>query len=162
ELASSGLPTPEELKILEPLRGKVPDEVFTKEYQPPSTDGSGNIREGAREALRLLAEAGWTVKGQRLVKGRGEAMQVESLLDDPTWERIALPFAKNLERLGITARVRVVDAAQFEKRQDDFDFDVIVGLWPQSLSPGNEQREFWGSQAADARGSRNLAGIKDP
>src|SRR5262245_1408847 len=162
ELASSGLPTPEELKILEPLRGKVPDEVFTKEYQPPSTDGSGNIREGAREALRLLAEAGWTVKGQRLVNARGEPMQFEILLDDPTWERIALPFAKNLERLGITARVRVVDAAQFEKRQDDFDFDVIVGLWPQSLSPGNEQREFWGSQAADARGSRNLAGIKDP
>ena len=162
ELASSGVPSGEELKILEPFRGKVPDEVFTKEYQPPTTDGSGNIRDGAREALRLLGEAGWTVKGQKLVDGRGEPMQFEILLDDSTWERIALPFAKNLERLGVTARVRVVDAAQYEKRQDDFDFDTIVTVWPQSLSPGNEQREFWGSQVAGERGSRNLAGIKDP
>ena len=162
ELASSGLPSGEELKVLEPFRGKVPDEVFTKEYQPPTTDGSGNIRDGVREALRLLGEAGWTVKGQKLVNARGEPMQFEILLDEPTWERIALPFAKNLERLGITARVRVVDAAQYEKRQDDFDFDLIVALWPESLSPGNEQREFWGSQAAGEPRSRNLAGVKDP
>ena len=162
ELASSGLPSGEELKILEPFRGKVPDEVFAKEYQPPATDGSGNIRDGVREALRLLGEAGWTVKGQKLVDARGEPMQFEILLDDSTWERIALPFAKNLERLGITARVRVVDAAQFEKRQDDFDFDMVVAVWPQSLSPGNEQREFWSTQTASERGSRNLAGIKDP
>jgi microcin C transport system substrate-binding protein len=162
ELASSGLPSGEELRILEPFRGKVPDEVFTREYQPPSTDGSGNIRDGVREALRLLADAGWTVKGQKLVNARGEPMQFEILLDEPTWERIALPFAKNLERLGVTARVRVVDAAQYEKRQDDFDFDLIVFVWAQSLSPGNEQRDFWGSQAAGDRGSRNLAGIKDP
>ena len=162
ELASNGTPGPEELKILEPFRGKVPDEVFTKAYEPPSTDGSGNIRDGVREALRLLGEAGWTVKGQKLVNARGEPMQFEILLGEPTWERIALPFAKNLERLGITARVRVVDAAQYEKRQDDFDFDVIVALWPQSLSPGNEQREFWGSQAAGEPRSRNLVGVKDP
>lgn len=162
ELASSGLPSGEELKILEPFRGKIPDEVFTKEYQPPTTDGSGNIRDGVREALRLLGEAGWTVKGQKLVNARGEPMQFEILLAEPVWERIALPFVKNLERLGITARVRVVDAAQYEKRQDDFDFDVIVGLWPESLSPGNEQREFWGSQAAGEPRSRNLVGIKDP
>jgi microcin C transport system substrate-binding protein len=162
ELASSGLPSADELKVLEPLRGKVPDEVFAKDYQPPVTDGSGTIRDGAREALRLLAEAGWIVKGQKLVNARGEPMQFEILIDDPTWERIALPFAKNLERLGITARVRTVDAAQYEKRQDDFDFDMIVTIWAQSLSPGNEQRDFWGSQAAGERGSRNLAGIKDP
>jgi microcin C transport system substrate-binding protein len=162
ELASSGLPSAEELRILEPFRGKIPDEVFTKAYEPPTTDGSGNIRDGVREALRLLGEAGWAVKGQKLVNARGEPMQFEILLSDPTWERIALPFAKNLERLGITARVRVVDAAQYEKRQDDFDFDVIVALWPESLSPGNEQREFWGSQAAGEPRSRNLVGIKDP
>jgi microcin C transport system substrate-binding protein len=162
ELASSGRPSPEELKVLEPFRGKVPEEALAKEYQPPTTDGSGNIRDGAREAFRLLGEAGWTVKGQKLVNARGEPMQFEILLDDPTWERIALPFAKNLERLGITARVRTVDAAQYEKRQDDFDFDMIVTVWPQSLSPGNEQRDFWGSVAAGERGSRNLAGIKDP
>jgi microcin C transport system substrate-binding protein len=161
ELASSGLPSGEELKILEPLRGKVPDEVFAKAYEPPATDGSGNIREGAREALRLLGEAGWTVKGQQLVNARGQPMQFEILLDDPTWERIALPFAKNLERLGVAARVRVVDAAQYEKRQDEFDFDMIVTVWAQSLSPGNEQRDFWGSQAAGEPRSRNLAGIKD-
>jgi microcin C transport system substrate-binding protein len=162
ELASSGMPSGEELKTLEPFRGKVPDEVFTRAYEPPATDGTGNIRDGVREALRLLGEAGWTVKGQKLVNGRGEPMQFEILLNDSTWERIALPFAKNLERLGITARVRVVDAAQYEKRQDDYDFDVIVTVWAQSLSPGNEQREFWGSQTAGERGSRNLAGIKDP
>ncbi len=162
ELASSGLPGAEELKVLEAFRGKVPDEVFTREYQPPTTDGSGNIRDGAREALRLLGEAGWTIKGQKLVNAHGEPMQFEVLLSDPTWERIALPFVKNLERLGVAARVRTVDAAQYEKRQDDFDFDVAVFVWGQSLSPGNEQRDFWGSEAAGTKGSRNLAGIKDP
>ena len=162
ELASSGLPGAEELKVLEPFRGKVPDEVFTREYQPPATDGSGNTREGAREALRLLGEAGWTIKGQKLTNARGEPMQFEVLLSDPTWERIALPFVKNLERLGVAARVRTVDAAQYEKRQDDFDFDVAVFVWGQSLSPGNEQRDFWGSEAAGTKGARNLAGIKDP
>jgi microcin C transport system substrate-binding protein len=162
ELASRGLPSPEELKVLEPFRGKVPEEVFTREYQPPVTDGSGNIREGARDAVNLLKEAGWVVKGQKLVNDRGEPFQFEILIQDPQWERIALPFAKNLERLGITARVRTVDAAQYEKRTEDFDFDMTVDLLPQSLSPGNEQRDFWGSPAADTRGSRNTAGIKDP
>jgi microcin C transport system substrate-binding protein len=162
ELASGGLPGPEELKLLEPFRGKVPEEVFTRAYEPPATDGTGNIREGAREALRLLGEAGWTIKGQKLVNARGEPMQFEILLDEPTWERIALPFAKNLERLGISARVRTVDAAQYQKRQDDFDFDMIVFLWRQSLSPGNEQRDFWSSEAAGTRGTRNLAGVRDP
>jgi microcin C transport system substrate-binding protein len=162
ELASGGLPGPEELKLLEPFRGKVPEEVFTRAYEPPATDGTGNVREGAREALRLLGEAGWTIKGQKLVNARGEPMQFEILLDEPTWERIALPFAKNLERLGISARVRTVDAAQYQKRQDDFDFDMIVFLWRQSLSPGNEQRDFWSSEAAGTRGTRNLAGVRDP
>jgi microcin C transport system substrate-binding protein len=162
ELASGGRPTGDELKVLEPFRGKVPEEVFTREYQPPVTDGSGNIRDGAREALKLLAEAGWTVKGQKLVNERGEPMQFEILLNDPTWERIALPFAKNLERLGIGARVRTVDAAQAQKREDEFDFDMTVDVVRQSLSPGNEQRDFWGSETAGLRGSRNMAGIKDP
>lgn len=163
ELASSGLPGPDEVKVLEPFRGKVPEEVFTKEYRPPTTDGSGNNREGAREALNLLKEAGWVVKGQKLVNAAtGEPLAFEILLSDPTWERIALPFAKNLERLGVTARVRTVDSAQYQNRIDGFDFDMTVWLWGQSLSPGNEQRDFWGSAAAGVRGSRNLAGIKDP
>jgi microcin C transport system substrate-binding protein len=162
ELASRGLPGPEELKILDAFRGKVPDEVFTREYQPPRSDGSGNIRDNLREALALLAQAGWTVKGQRLVNARGEPMQFEILGNDPSFERISLPFAKNLERIGITARVRTVDTAQYQHRLDHFDFDVTVGVWPQSLSPGNEQRDFWHSEMADVPGSRNLAGIKDP
>jgi len=162
ELASSGLPGPDELQMLDPLRGKVPDEVFTKDYAPPVTDGSGNNREGAREALRLLGEAGWTVKGGKLVNARGEPFAFEILIDEPTWERIVLPFVKNLERLGIAARVRTVDAAQYQKRLEGYDFDMVVVAWPQSLSPGNEQRDFWGSSAAAAPGTRNLAGIRDP
>lgn len=161
ELASRGLPGPEELKILAPFRGKVPDEVFTRQYRPPATDGSGNIRDSLVEALRLLGEAGWTVKGGQLVNARGEPFQFEILGNDPTFERIALPFAKNLQRLGITARVRTVDTAQYQNRLDNFDFDMTLVLWGQSLSPGNEQRDLWHSATADLPGSRNLAGIKD-
>jgi len=162
DLASSGLPGPDELKILEPFRGKIPEEVFTKEYQPPATDGSGNIRSNVGEALNLLKEAGWTIKGQKLVSARGEPMAFEILLNEPTWERITLPFVKNLERLGITARVRTVDPAQYQKRVEDFDFDMTVEVRGQSLSPGNEQRDFWSSESAAVRGSQNLTGIKDP
>ena len=162
ELASSGQPGPDELAVLEPFRGKVPDDVFTKEYQPPASDGSGNIREGAREALRLLGEAGWTVKGGKLANAKGEPLSFEILIDEPTWERIVLPFVKNLERLGVAARVRTIDAAQYQKRVDDYDFDMLTAVWRQSLSPGNEQRDFWGSKAAATPGTRNLAGIRDP
>jgi microcin C transport system substrate-binding protein len=162
ELASRGLPGPDELTVLEPLRGKVPDEVFTREYQPPVTDGSGNIRDSVRQALALLQAAGWTVKGQKMVNERGEPLQFEILGNDPSFERVHLPFAKNLERLGITARVRTVDTAQYQNRLDSFDFDVVVTVWGQSLSPGNEQRDMWHSAVADTPGSRNLAGIKDP
>src|SRR5712691_4474355 len=163
ELASSGLPDPEELKILEPLRGKLPEEVFTKEYRPPSTDGSGNIRENLSTALALLRDAGWVVRDGKLVNARtGEPMSFEILFTEPTWERITLAFVKNLERLGITARVRTIDTAQFQKREEDFDFDMTVTTWGESLSPGNEQRDFWTSESAGIRGSRNLAGISSP
>jgi microcin C transport system substrate-binding protein len=162
ELASSGLPTGEELKILEPFRSQLPPEVFTKEFEPPKTDGSGNLREHLREALALLTAAGWTVKGQKLVNAKGEQLQFEMLGADPAFERISLPFTKNLERLGIVAKVRTVDSAQFQNRVERFDFDVIVTGWGQSLSPGNEQRDFWHSAVADVQGSRNYPGIKDP
>jgi microcin C transport system substrate-binding protein len=163
ELASSGLPGPEELRILEPFRGRVPSEVFTKPYEPPVTDGSGDIRGNLREALGLLREAGWVVKGQKLVDAKtGAPMQFEILLDDPAFERITLPFVKNLERLGGTARVRTVDTAQYQNRVDHFDFDMIVALWAQSLSPGNEQTDDWSSARASIPGSRNFAGIRDP
>ncbi len=162
ELASSGLPSPEELKILEPLRGKIPDEVFTTEFTLPVTDGSGNNRAGQREALRLFKEAGWEVKGGRLVNAQNQPFAFEILLSDPSFERIALPYKQALERIGINASVRTVDTAQFQRRTDTFDFDMVVGGAGQSLSPGNEQREFWGSEAAKEEGSRNLSGIADP
>ena len=137
--------------------------MFTKEYRPPSSDGSGNIRENLGTALALLRDAGWVVRDGKLVNARtGEPMSFEILFTEPTWERITLAFVKNLERLGITARVRTVDTAQFQKREEDFDFDMTVTTWGESLSPGNEQRDFWTSESAGIRGSRNLAGISSP
>jgi microcin C transport system substrate-binding protein len=162
ELASRGLPSRAELEILDPFRGQGPEAVFTKEYEPPETDGSGEIRSNLIRALKLLEEAGWTIKDMRLVKRSGEPMQFEILLADPSFERVTLPFAENLKRLGITARVRTVDTAQYQNRVDNFDFDMTVANWPESLSPGNEQIDYWTSQRADVPGSRNLAGIKDP
>jgi len=163
ELASRGLPGPEEVGILEPFRDKIPKEVFTTEFRLPVTDGKGNIRSNLLLAMKLLIESGWVFKDQKLVDpNTNEPFEFEILLQQPTWERIALPFAKNLERLGIDARVRTVDAAQYEKRVEAFDFDMIVDVFSQSLSPGNEQRDFWGSAAADQPGSRNTIGIRDP
>ncbi len=163
ELASDGLPSPEELAILEPLAGEIPPEVFTTEYDPPTSDGSGNIRPNLRIAMKLLKEAGWEVRDGSLVNAAtGQPFAFEILLSQPTWERITLPFVRNLERLGIRASIRTVDTAQYKNRVDTFDFDMIVDVWGQSLSPGNEQWEFWGSGAADNVGSRNTIGIKDP
>jgi microcin C transport system substrate-binding protein len=163
ELASRGLPSPEELKILKPYRGKIPEEVFTTEYQPPKTDGSGQIRENLRRAFNLLKKAGWNFKQGKLINDKtGEPLSFEILLVNPLFERICLPYAKNLERIGVEARVRTVDTAQYEKRIETFDFDMIVDLFGQSLSPGNEQRDFWSAKAADEPGSRNTIGVKDP
>ncbi len=165
ELAATGLPSPAELQILEPYRGRIPDEVFTQEYDPPKTDGSGNIRGNLEKAVKLLREAGWDIdKNTRKLtnKTTGAQMKFEILLVMPLFERITLPFAKNLERLGITATVRTVDTAQYQQRVDNFEFDVVVGGWGESLSPGNEQRNYWGSAFADRPGSQNIVGIKDP
>src|SRR3954465_3617367 len=150
ELAATGVPQGEELKILEKFRGQIPEQVFTTEYAPPKYDGSGNIRDGVRAALKLLKEAGWTFKGERLVNDEtGQPFEFEILLDNPQFERIVLPFVKNLERMGITARVRTVDNAQYQKRMETFDYDMAVVAFGESLSPGNEQREYWASQSAD-------------
>jgi microcin C transport system substrate-binding protein len=163
ELAATGVPQGEELKILEKFRGRVPDAVFTTEYDPPKYDGSGNIRDGLRAALKLLKEAGWTFKGEKLVNDEtGQPFEFEILLVQPEFERIVLPLKKNLERMGINARVRTIDPAQYQKRMETFDYDMTVVGFGESLSPGNEQREFWGSQAADEQGSGNLLGIKNP
>jgi microcin C transport system substrate-binding protein len=162
ELASRGLPSEAELAVLAPFRGRVPDEVFTREYQPPST-GPDGLRPNLLRALDLLKEAGWVVREMRLVNAEtGRPLAFEILLDNPSFERIMLPFVKNLERLGVTARVRTVDSAQYEYRAKQFDFDMTVGLFPQSSSPGNEQVDYWASVSAATPGSRNLPGVRDP
>ena len=161
ELAASGLPSPEELKILEPFRDQLPPEVFTREYKPPTTDGPGGIRANLRQALKLLREAGWTVKNGVLThEGDGKTFQFEIMLDGSSFERIVLPYKQNLLRLGIKVDIRVVDVSQYINRVNDFDYDMIVSVLPQSNSPGNEQRDFWSSAAADVKGSRNVIGIK--
>jgi microcin C transport system substrate-binding protein len=163
ELAATGVPQGQELQILDKLKGQIPDAVFTTEYDPPKYDGSGNIRDGLRKAIKLLTEAGWTFKGEKLVDAKtGQPFEFEILLNEPIYERIVLPFAQNLARMGITARVRTVDTAQYQRRMDTFDYDMTVVLLPQSLSPGNEQRDFFGSRAADEHGSQNIIGIKSP
>jgi len=163
ELASSGLPAAGELKILENYRDRLPGEVFEKTYQPPATDGSGNIRGNIRSALRLLKQAGWGIQGKRLVNQKtGQAFRFEILLYESSFERVVLPFKRNLARLGIEADIRVVDTAQYINRRRDFDFDMMIATFGQSESPGNEQREYWGSSAADIPGTRNYAGIKNP
>ncbi|MEZ5584689.1 MAG: extracellular solute-binding protein [Candidatus Competibacteraceae bacterium] len=163
ELASTGLPTPAELQLLDPLREQIPESVFTTTYAPPVSEDPAALRENLRKALELLQAAGWTFKDRQLIHSEtGQPFQFEILLNQPNWERITLPFARNLERLGIKASVRTVDSAQYENRLNSFDFDMVVAVWGQSLSPGNEQREFWGSRAAKLAGSRNLVGIEDP
>jgi microcin C transport system substrate-binding protein len=163
ELASSGLPSADELQILEKFRGKIPDEVFTTEYQVPTTDGSGNNRTNLRKAIDILKSAGWEIKGGKLTNAAGEQLQFEILLDDQIFERIMQPFIQNLARLGVQATVRtVIDSSQYKNRTDNYDYDMITNVFGESLSPGNEQRDFWGSASADLPGGANLIGIKDP
>lgn len=161
ELAATGLPEGPELALLEPFRAELPAEVFTKVYQPPVSDGSGQDRKLLREARDLMAAAGYQVKDKKLIGPDGRPLTIEFLVDDVTFNRVIDPFIKNLQVLGIEAGLRNVDPSQYTSRLNDFDFDVIIGSYPQSLSPGNEQRDFFGSAAADAKGSRNYAGVKD-
>ncbi|MDQ1080885.1 extracellular solute-binding protein [Pseudoroseomonas cervicalis] len=162
ELAATGLPSEGELMVLSAFRGRLPEELFTSEFRVPTSDGSNNNRENARRALGLLREAGWTVKERRLVNDKGEPFNFEILLDGATFERVALPYIQALQRLGIEARVRTVDPAQYQVRMDAFDYDMTVDVIPQSLSPGNEQRDFWSSEKARENGSQNIIGIADP
>ncbi len=163
ELASSGLPTGLELEILQTVRDEVPPEVFTTEYKNPVNGNPEAVRNNLREATRLLRQAGWEIRDQKLVNAKtGEPMTAEFLLDEPVFERFVLFYKPILERLGIGVSVRTVDDAQYENRVRAFDFDVVVGSWGETLSPGNEQRGYWGSRSADRPGSRNLIGIKNP
>jgi microcin C transport system substrate-binding protein len=163
ELASSGLPQGRELEILETVRAEVPSEVFTTAYTNPVGGSPEAVRDNLREALRLFKEAGYEVRDRKLVDTKtGTQFALELLDEDPTFERVMLFYKPSLERLGIAVSVRTIDPTQYENRLRSWDFDVVVSSWPESLSPGNEQREFWSSQAADMAGSRNIIGIKNP
>ena len=162
ELASSGLPEGQELSILETLRDKVPAEVFTTAYKNPVGGNPEAVRNNLREATRLLKAAGFEIRDRKLVDGSGKPVSVEILNPDQGMERIALFYKPSLERLGVEVSVRTVDDVQYQNRMRSFDFDMTTVVWGQSLSPGNEQREFFGSQAADQPGSRNTPGIKNP
>ena len=163
ELASSGLPQGKELEILETVRDEVPPEVFTEEFKLPVYDTPQATRQNLRKAFDLLSEAGWENRGGKLVnKETGEPFRIEFLGNDPTDSRVSAPYIDNLRRLGIEATMRIVDTTQYINRYRSFDFDVVTAVLAQSASPGNEQRDYWSSAAADASGSRNVAGIKDP
>lgn len=163
ELASSDVPEGLELEILDQFRDQLPPELFTRPFTVPETDGTGTNRGGLKKAYEILTEAGYRIVDNRLISPlTGEPIEIEFLTADPAMERIALPFTRSMKRLGIEASLRTVDSSQYENRMQTFDFDMTTTVWGQSMSPGNEQREYWGSKAADRDGSRNLIGIKDP
>jgi len=163
ELAATGLPTGRELELLETMRDKVPPQVFTTPYSNPISGNQNAVRNNLRESLRLFREAGYEVRNQQIVNEKtGEPFEVELLTNAPLFERIYLFYKPSLERLGITVSVRTVDEAHYENRLRGWDFDIITYAWGESLLPANEQRGFWGSQAADQAGSDNIGGIKNP
>jgi len=164
ELAAEAVPpTGRELEILDEVKDQVPPEVFTEVHKNPVNKGQGDLRNNLRKAVTLLKEAGWEVKNGLLTNVKtGQKMTIEFLLVSPLFERIVQPYLRNLERLGIKGSIRLVDSAQYTRRLNVFDYDIIVSTFAQSDSPGNEQRDFWGSEAADREGSMNLIGIKDP
>jgi microcin C transport system substrate-binding protein len=162
ELKATGLPQGRELEFLEEVRNEVPPEVFTTEWKNPVNASPDDARKHLGMAAKLLAEAGYTVKNGVLTNAAGVQLTAEFLNVQPDFERIILPYKGELEKLGIKSSVRTVDTSQYQRRTDSFDFDIIVQSFPQSLSPGNEQRDFWGSEAAGREGSRNVIGIKNP
>ena len=190
DLANTGLPQGRELEILNEVSDEVPPEVFTTEWKNPVNATPDEFRDHMREASELLGQAGWKLqetivdkdkdncgifcsimrtvglssapKDNVLRNAKGDTLTAEFLLDSPEFERIVLPYVQNLQKLGIKASVRIVDSAQYKRREDGHDYDIIVDNFAQSNSPGNEQRDFWGSAAADRDGRRNTAGIKNP
>ncbi|MEA2929852.1 MAG: microcin transport system substrate-binding protein [Hyphomicrobiales bacterium] len=161
-MAAEGKPTEPELALLQPFRGKVPDEVFGDPFVPPVSDGSGQDRTLLRKASQLLQEAGFSVKDGKRVDQKGEPVTLEFLIDEPTFQPHHMPFIKNLATLGIEATLRIVDPVQFRKRVDDFDFDLTVERFNFSSTPGDSLRSYFSSQAAALKGSKNLAGMADP
>ncbi len=163
ELASSGVPQGKELEILQAVKDQVPADLFTVPYSNPKGGDQQALRNNLRDALKLFADAGYEIKNTKLVNTKtNEQLAVEFLIGQPTFERVVLFYKPSLERLGIAVTVRTVDTSQYINRLRQWDYDIVVASWGQSLSPGNEQRGFWGSQAADQSGSRNLVGIKNP
>lgn len=162
ELGATGAPGPGELALLEPWREQLPADVFEEVQGPPETDGSGIIREQMREAYLLLQDAGWEIVDDRLVNEQGEHLQFEFLIAQSDFERVLLPYKRNLASLGIELTLRRVDVSQYINRLRSRDFDMVVTGFGQSNSPGNEQREYWHSSSADNPGSRNLMGLQDP
>lgn len=178
QFASSGLPSDAELKLFKEFNDKqsslsgqkqmnpahyLPPRIFTQEYQPPVTDGSGMSRDNLIKAKKILEEEGWIIKDFKLVNPEtGKPVKIEFLLYESTFERVLMPFIKNLKKLGIDASIRVVDTSQYVKRLEEFDFDVTVNWFTQGPSPGNEQINYWMSKQADVKGSRNIIGIKNP
>lgn len=162
ELASRGLPQGRELELLNEVKDKIPPEVFTQEWKNPVNTTPQDVRRHLSEAAKLLQEAGWTAKGGVLQNAAGQPFTAEFLFQSPDFERVLLPYKAALERLGMKIALRLVDSAQYKRREDSFDFDIIIDNFAQSLSPGNEQRQFWGSASADRDGSRNTVGIRNP
>jgi microcin C transport system substrate-binding protein len=162
ELKATGLPTGAELAALKEVEKDVPPEVFTHEYRNAVGGSDAQHRRNLAEAAKLLREAGWTLQGNLLKNGKGETLKAEFLLNSPTFERHTLRYIEDLKKLGVDASVRIVDTAQYQRRRRSFDYDITTVGFAQSVSPGNEQRFFWGSAAADQEGSRNAMGIKSP
>jgi microcin C transport system substrate-binding protein len=162
DMMANGKPDADELKLLEPFRGKVPDEVFGEPFVPPVSDGSGNDRALLRRAVALLREAGYPIKDGKRVSPKGEPITIEFLLEEPSFQPHHMPYIKNLNTLGIDATVRIVDAAQMQRRRNDFEFDVAIQRFGFSSTPGDSLRSYFSSQAATLKGSQNLAGIADP
>lgn len=162
ELAATGLPSKEELDLLSPYKDQLPASVFSEAYVPPISDGTGRNRPNLRKAKKLLDQAGYHVKKNQLYNSEGQAVNFEILLVSPGFERIVNPFIKNLKKLGIYVNVRLVDSSQYINRKRSFDFDMLVHIFSQGESPGNEQQNFWGSESANMDGSGNLAGIQNP
>jgi microcin C transport system substrate-binding protein len=161
--AAEKTPAAEELAVLEPFRGRVPEEIFTNVYRPPTTKRDEGVRGNLIRGLEIMKDAGWVVRDGVLVNEKtGRPFEFEILLNNPSFERIVEPFVRNLKRMGIEARMRVVDSSQYQNRRKSFAYDMTLVVWRQSLSPGNEQRNLWKSAAADVNGSQNFAGVKDP
>ncbi len=163
ELGASGLPTAAELEILTPFKDQLSAKVFTKAYQPPTTDTKGGLRENLALAHDKLKQAGWEFRNNRLVNSKtGKPLEFEILLVQKDFERIVQPFVRNLSRLGVTATPRLVDTSQYINRIRDFNYDMVIMTLGQSDSPGNEQRDYWYSSNADIKGSRNYMGVQSP